>query len=76
LLDPRAYQTRLPSVGDVVVARHPFERERLLVKRVESLDAEGRCFLVGDNPQESTDSHALSSFPRDLILGRVTRQIP
>ena len=76
LVNPTAYADTPPEVGDVVVARHPFERERLIVKRVSSVDAEGRCFVVGDNPEESTDSHRLAALSPQLILGRVTRQIP
>ena len=76
LVDHRAYRVCDPEVGDVVVARHPFVADRIIVKRVQSVDEEGRSFLVGDNPDESTDSHALSALSRDLILGRVTRKIP
>ena len=76
LLDPAAYLTAAPVVGDVVIAQHPFERERVIVKRVTSVDPDGRCFLTGDSPEESTDSHALSTLPFHLILGRVTRQLP
>ena len=76
LMNPAAYRHVAPGVGDVVVARHPFERERLLVKRVTSVDLEGRCFLTGDNRGESTDSHALAALPSQLILGQVTRQLP
>ena len=76
LVNPTAYRQTAPRVGEVVVARHPFERERLIVKRVDSVDPEGRCFLTGDNPDESTDSHSLSALSPHLILGRVTRQLP
>jgi nickel-type superoxide dismutase maturation protease len=76
LVNPAAYHHAPPEVGEVVVARHPFERARLIVKRVSSVDPEGRCFLSGDNPDESTDSHSLSALSPHLILGRVTRQLP
>ena len=76
LMNPSAYRHQPPSVGDIVVAQHPFERARLLVKRVTSIDANGRCFITGDNPDESTDSHALGALPLNLILGRVTRRLP
>ncbi len=76
LLDPGAYRRSMPTAGDVVVARHPFEQERILVKRVTSVDERGRCFLQGDNPIASTDSHRLAPFIPELILGRVTRVLP
>jgi nickel-type superoxide dismutase maturation protease len=75
-LNPGAYQGGAPTVGDVVVARHPFERDRILVKRVTSVDGRGRCFLQGDNPHASTDSHRLAPLIPELILGRVTRVLP
>ncbi len=76
LMDPSAYHHTGPAVGDIVVARHPFESDRVLVKRVSSVDEAGHCFLRGDNPDGSTDSRALSALPAHLILGRVTRQLP
>ena len=76
LVNPRAYRNRRPEQGEVVVAEHPFERGRLLVKRVASVDDHGCLFLTGDNPDESTDSHALGALPQTLIIGRVTRQLP
>jgi len=76
LMNPSAYQSTEPAAGDIVVARHPFERERTLVKRVESVDHAGRCFLTGDNPNQSTDSHALGPLAAHLVLGRVTRRLP
>ncbi|MGB0590223.1 MAG: nickel-type superoxide dismutase maturation protease [Myxococcota bacterium] len=76
LVNPAAYSRAQPSVGDVVVARHPFERDRLIVKRISDVGPEGRCFLSGDNPDESTDSHSFAAIAPHLILGRVTRQLP
>jgi nickel-type superoxide dismutase maturation protease len=76
LMDPTAYREAGPRAGEIVVAQHPFERDRTLVKRVASVDDEGRCFLTGDNPHESTDSHALGALAPHLILGRVTRRLP
>ena len=75
LMNPHAYRDKPPRVGDVVVARHPFERGRLLIKRVSSINPKGHVFLEGDNPETSTDSHALGAIARKLLLGRVTRRI-
>jgi nickel-type superoxide dismutase maturation protease len=72
LVDPRAYRRRPPCPGDIVVARHPHRSDLRLVKRVTSVLEGGQCFLEGDNPMESTDSHGLGPFPRERILGRVT----
>ncbi len=76
LMNPTAYRETAPAAGDIVVARHPFVPERTLVKRVASVDDAGRCFVTGDNPDQSTDSHALGPLAPHLILGRVTRRLP
>jgi len=55
--------------GDVVVARRPDRPEIDMVKRVQSIDASGALFLVGDNPAASTDSRTFGPVPRDLCAG-------
>ena len=67
LVDERAH----PSPGDVVVARHPFKRGTILVKRLEDFDERGYARLVGTNPSESTDSRTLGAVPPELLKGRV-----
>lgn len=57
-------------VGDIVVARHPFKRDVLVVKRVAAIDGD-RYDLRGDAPGSSTDSRTLGWFQRSRILGRV-----
>lgn len=63
---------RTPLVGDIVVARHPFKRNVLLIKRIDAFDLDGRAHLLGDNPGAGTDSRSLGNLPRDLIVGTVT----
>jgi len=72
LIDPKAYRRKSPCPGDIVVARHPYRTDLKLVKRVISVFEDGRCYLRGDNPLESTDSDAFGSMPLELIIGRVT----
>lgn len=63
----------LPAVnwkkGDLVAARDPRRPERLIVKRLHSLNDEG-FDLRGDNPPASTDSRHFGPVPRSLVLGR------
>jgi nickel-type superoxide dismutase maturation protease len=59
-----------PRVGDVVAVRDPRQRERIIVKRVQALDAGGPLRVIGDNASESTDSRTFGPVPRDLYLGR------
>jgi len=70
-LDPRAYRSTPPRVGDVVVARHPYRRGVTILKRISLVGDDGSCELRGDNPSESTDSRSFGWIPRARILGRV-----
>ncbi len=69
--DPKAFRDRPPRVGEVVVARHPFQRGLFVIKRVEAL-VDGRFRLLGDNPQASSDSRTLGDFELERIVARVT----
>ena len=60
-----------PEVGDVVVARHPFRANMLLVKRIRSIGPDG-YELVGDAAHGSEDSRGLGLFPLTRIVGVVT----
>jgi nickel-type superoxide dismutase maturation protease len=66
-----AYWLREPRPGDVVVLRDPRQRDRLLVKRIEARDDDGRWLVAGDNAAASTDSRAFGLVERALILGKV-----
>jgi nickel-type superoxide dismutase maturation protease len=72
LVDPRAYRRTPPRPGDLVVARHPYRTDLLLIKRVARVLDNGYCTLEGDNLSESTDSRAFGSLSPERILGRVT----
>jgi nickel-type superoxide dismutase maturation protease len=76
LVDPGAYRSSPPRVGDVVLARHPFRRDVEMVKRVRDTLPGARFVLAGDNPAESTDSRTLGSVPLELIRGRVVLRFP
>jgi SOS-response transcriptional repressor LexA len=60
-------------VGDVVVARRPDRPSVTMIKRIQSLQADGAAFLVSDNPSTpgATDSQIFGAVPRDLLLARV-----
>ena len=56
-----------PKEGDVVIVRH----HRLeLIKRIQQIDGD-KVFLVGDNPEESTDSRHYGWLPLKSILAVV-----
>lgn len=63
------------SIGDIVLAQHPYKQSVKILKRVESIDAGGRYSLVGDNPDESTDSRTFGAVPLESIYGRVVCRV-
>lgn len=63
---------RQVAVGDIVLARHPFKSSVQLIKRVAEINDDGRYFLMGDNPIESSDSRSFGTLASDSIIGRVT----
>lgn len=67
LADPRADL----AVGDIVVVDHPYVRRLKLIKRVESINPDGRYVLAGDNPEASTDSRSFGSVTKTDIKGKV-----
>ncbi|MET8944826.1 nickel-type superoxide dismutase maturation protease [Streptomyces sp. NPDC004542] len=56
--------------GDVVVLRHPFQQDLLVVKRAVEL-REGGWWVLGDNTYAGGDSTDYGAVPEDLVLGRV-----
>lgn len=61
---------RWPSVGEVVAVRDPRRPDRILVKRVGSVDrAAGTLTVLGDAPG-STDSRTFGPVPRSSLVGR------
>ena len=73
LVDPGGYADRRPRPGDVVVAGHPFERDRWMVKRVTTVDRAGAVRLIGDNPRASTDSRSFGAISQ--VLGPVVARL-
>lgn len=57
--------------GDIAAVRDPRHPARTIVKRVESVAADGSVTVAGDNPEWSTDSRHFGAVPRSLIVGRV-----
>ena len=60
------------AIGDFVLANHPFRSDVRVIKQVTGFDEQGRAYLEGTNPGESTDSRTLGHFSKDLMVGRVT----
>ncbi|GGP51195.1 nickel-type superoxide dismutase maturation protease [Streptomyces abikoensis] len=55
--------------GDVVVLRHPFRQDLLIVKRaVERRD--GGWWVMGDNPLVENDSREFGAVPEEFVVAR------
>lgn len=60
---------RPPRVGEIVLVRDPREPARLILKRVASV-ADGAFTVLGDRPEESTDSREFGPVQLADVLGR------
>ncbi|BBA79022.1 hypothetical protein RGRSB_0441 [cyanobacterium endosymbiont of Rhopalodia gibberula] len=76
LVDTRAYRRRLPEIGDLVVAKHPYRHNLKIIKRVVLVDKNGNCFLLGENKAESNDSRYFGFITLHHIIGKVTSKFP
>jgi nickel-type superoxide dismutase maturation protease len=56
--------------GDVVVLRHPFQQDLLVVKRAAER-REGGWWVLGDNAYAGGDSTDYGTVPEELVLGKV-----
>lgn len=63
------------EVGDIVVAKHPIEQSSEVVKRVSRINERGHYFLIGDNPDDSTDSRHYGAVTREYIKGKVVARM-
>lgn len=56
-------------VGDVIVLRHPFQQDLLVVKRAAER-REGGWWVLGDNAYAGGDSTDYGVVPDELVLGK------
>ncbi|WP_286206508.1 S24/S26 family peptidase [Sessilibacter corallicola] len=56
------------TIGDVVAIDHP--SYGLIIKRVTELNANGSCFVAGDNPN-STPQSSFGLIDKNQVLGKV-----
>ena len=61
------------KTGDLVALRDPFDRHRVIVKRVAAVHR-GELVVRGDNADASVDSRVFGPVPDRDVLGRVVRR--
>ena len=61
--------SRPPRVGEIVLVRDPRDPQNLMLKRVVAVAA-GTCTLLGDRPEESTDSRTFGPVPLANVIAR------
>ncbi|HLA94930.1 MAG TPA: nickel-type superoxide dismutase maturation protease [Pyrinomonadaceae bacterium] len=71
LVDPKAPI----RPGDIVLTDHPFKSSIRLIKRLVSIEADGRIFLAGDNAAESSDSRIFGVISRKHLVGKVVSRM-
>jgi len=59
------------AVDDVLLVKHPLKPTVLMVKRLIRIEADGRLFVAGDQPDPtaSEDSHNFGTLQPDHVLG-------
>ena len=62
-----AWRHKKPKVGDVVIVKH---HKVEVLKRIHQIEGE-LAYLLGDNPDESTDSRKYGWLPLSTIMGVV-----
>ena len=59
----------------IVLANHPYKQSVKVIKRISKIDENGNCFLIGDNPNESTDSRTFGVISPKDILGIIEKKL-
>ena len=61
--------------GSIILADHPYKKSVKILKRLTGFSENGEMVLIGDNPEESTDSRAFGSVPLKNFRGVVTSRL-
>ena len=71
LVNKLSYVFGNPSKGDVIVFKHPKEKNKFLVKRISVITNSDEYYIVGDNKSYSQDSRHFGPIKKDSIIGKV-----
>ena len=75
LVNRLAYIFKKPSKGDVIVLRHPMEKDRFLIKRITMITNSDEYYVIGDNRDYSQDSRHFGPIDKSLIVGKLLMRI-
>ena len=75
LVNPHAWKHNSPEPKEIVLLEHPGEPGFYLIKRISHIDQQGRFFVVGDNPSQSTDSRDFGPVAATCLLGKVVGKV-
>ncbi len=70
-VDPDAYLTTPPQIGDIVLADHPFIKDCTVIKRIHAIQAGNLFVLHGDSAVDSSDSRSFGPVALQCIRGKV-----
>lgn len=70
IVNKLAYIFKKPSKGDIVVLKHPKDKNKFLIKRISDTGY-SKYFVVGDNKNYSTDSRHFGAINKNLIVGKL-----
>lgn len=71
LINKIIYKIRSPKRGEVIVARHPKEKNILLLKRINDFVGPTSFVVISDNQDEGTDSRFFGAIKQKDIVGKV-----
>ena len=75
LVNKLAYVFGNPSKDDIIVLKHPKEKEKFLIKRISLVTNSNEYYVIGDNKDFSQDSRHFGPIKKDFIIGKVWTRV-
>jgi signal peptidase I len=69
-VDPNAFRSRAPRLGELVVSRDPREAARVIVKRVIAVNRVGDILVAGDHPAHKGEALQIGRMAGANLIGR------
>ena len=70
LVNKLNYLMRSPRAGEVVILRHPQERNRMLLKRIAQVHDKETLSVISEDLENGTDSRSFGPVKKKDIIGR------